>query len=148
VPSLTGLSKILPSLLLLKVLGLSQFSLMPQLPQKMTLNLKVVKFDSKIIISFFKSKSGIHFLDVDVDVVVVVVVVLVERGTLNRFEPFEHFQVKEVIFYPKCTATGFRFVKIILIRLATLRIILNSLATLRNSSFLYLHKWVSQLAQR
>jgi len=147
VPSLTGLSKILPSLLLLKVLGLSQFSLMPQLPQKMTLNLKVVKFDSKIIISFFKSKSGIHFLDVDV--VVVVVVVLVERGLpFNRFEPFEHFQVQEVIFYPKCTATGFRFVKIILIRLATLRIILNSLATLRNSSFLYLHKWVSQLAQR
>jgi len=32
-------------------LGSSQFTLLTQLPQKMTLNLKVVKIDPKIIIS-------------------------------------------------------------------------------------------------
>ncbi len=32
------------------VLGSSQFSQLPQLPQKTTLNLKVIQFDSKIII--------------------------------------------------------------------------------------------------
>jgi len=33
------------------VLGSSQFTLLPQLPLKMTFDLKVVKIDSKIIIS-------------------------------------------------------------------------------------------------
>jgi len=33
------------------VLGSSQFSILPQLPQKSTQNVKVAKFDSKIIIS-------------------------------------------------------------------------------------------------
>jgi hypothetical protein len=33
------------------VLGSSQFTLLPQLPLKMTLNIKAVKIDSKIIIS-------------------------------------------------------------------------------------------------
>jgi len=33
------------------ILGSSQFLLLPQLPQKMTINLKVVRNDSKIIIS-------------------------------------------------------------------------------------------------
>jgi len=33
------------------ILGSSQIALLPQLPLKMTLNLKVVKIDSKIIIS-------------------------------------------------------------------------------------------------
>jgi len=34
-------------------LGLSQFTLLPQLHLKMTLNLKVVKIDTKIIILLF-----------------------------------------------------------------------------------------------
>ena len=42
------------------VLGSSQFTLLPQLPQKMTLNLKVVKFDSKVVILLCKSKSVTH----------------------------------------------------------------------------------------
>jgi len=42
------------------VLDSSQFSLLPQLPQKMTLNLKMVKFNSKIIILLPKSKSVTH----------------------------------------------------------------------------------------
>jgi len=33
------------------VLGLSQFALLPQLPQKTMLDLKLVKIDSKLIIS-------------------------------------------------------------------------------------------------
>ncbi len=41
-------------------LGQSQFSLLPQMPQKIMLNLKMVKFDSKIIISLCKSKSVTH----------------------------------------------------------------------------------------
>jgi hypothetical protein len=44
------------------VLGSSQFSLMPQLPQKITLNFKVPKMDSKIIISLFESKFVTHTL--------------------------------------------------------------------------------------
>ena len=47
------------------VLGSSQFSLLPQLPKKMMLASKVVKIDSKIIISFRKSKSMTHFVVVD-----------------------------------------------------------------------------------
>jgi len=43
------------------VLSSSQISLLPQLPQKTTLNLKVVKLDSKIIISLCWSKSVTHF---------------------------------------------------------------------------------------
>ena len=39
------------------VLDSSQFSLLPQLPQKMTLPLKVVKIDSKKVILLHKSKS-------------------------------------------------------------------------------------------
>ena len=39
------------------ILSSSQFSQMPQQPQKMTLALKVVQIDSKIIISVHKSKS-------------------------------------------------------------------------------------------
>ena len=42
------------------VLGLSQFSILPQLPLKMTLASKVVKIDLKIIISRCKSKSVTH----------------------------------------------------------------------------------------
>ena len=44
------------------VLDLSQFWLLPKLPQKMTLTLKVVKSDSKIIISLYQSKSVTHFV--------------------------------------------------------------------------------------
>ena len=42
------------------VLGSSQVSLQSQLPQKMTLALKVVKIDSIIMISLRKSKSVKH----------------------------------------------------------------------------------------
>jgi len=42
------------------VIGSSQFTLLPPLPVKTKLNLKVVKIDSKIIISLPKSKSVIH----------------------------------------------------------------------------------------
>ena len=42
------------------VLGSSQFLQLPQLPQKMKLASKVVKIDSKIIISSHKSKSVTH----------------------------------------------------------------------------------------
>ncbi len=38
------------------ILSSSQFLQLPQLPQKMTLVIKVVKFDQKIIISLFQSK--------------------------------------------------------------------------------------------
>ena len=44
------------------VLGSCQFLLLPQLPQKMILNSKVVKKDSKIIISLCWSKSVTHFV--------------------------------------------------------------------------------------
>ena len=44
------------------VLGLSQFLLLPLLPQKMNLSSKVVKSDSKIIISLHKSKSVTHYV--------------------------------------------------------------------------------------
>ena len=46
------------------ILGSSQFALMPQLPQKMALGSKVVKGDSKIIISLRWSKSVIHSGDI------------------------------------------------------------------------------------
>ncbi len=46
-----GLVQVSPKEIGCLVLGLSQFSLLPQLPQKTILNLKEVKFDSKIIIS-------------------------------------------------------------------------------------------------
>jgi len=42
------------------VLGSSLFSILSHLPQKTTLNLKVVKFDMKIIISICWSKSATH----------------------------------------------------------------------------------------
>ena len=41
------------------VLGLSQFSILPQLPPKILLNSKVVKINQKIIILLCKSKSKI-----------------------------------------------------------------------------------------
>ena len=43
-----------------KVLGSSQFLLLPQLPQKATLRSKLVKNDSKLIISIYGSKSLTH----------------------------------------------------------------------------------------
>jgi len=42
------------------VLGLSQFSILPQLPPKIMLNSKVVEIDPNIIISFCQSKSVTH----------------------------------------------------------------------------------------
>ena len=42
------------------VLGLNQFTLLPQLAPKMMLNLNVVKIDTKIIILICKSKSVTH----------------------------------------------------------------------------------------
>ncbi len=39
------------------ILSSSQFLLLPQLPQKMELASKVVKVDSKIIVSYLRSKS-------------------------------------------------------------------------------------------
>ncbi len=39
------------------ILNLSQFSLLPQQPLKMTLAIKVVKIDSKLIISLLRSES-------------------------------------------------------------------------------------------
>ena len=44
------------------VLGSSKFSLLPQLSQNIMLASKVVKADSKIIISLCKSKYVIHFV--------------------------------------------------------------------------------------
>jgi hypothetical protein len=40
------------------ILSLSQFLLLPQLPKKIKLASKLVKFDSKIIISPTRSESG------------------------------------------------------------------------------------------
>ena len=45
------------------ILGSSQFSILPKLPQKMVLDSKVVKIDSKIIISSLKSKSLTHSVE-------------------------------------------------------------------------------------
>jgi len=42
------------------VLGLNQFSILPQLPPKILLDSKVVKIDPKIVISLYKSKSVTH----------------------------------------------------------------------------------------
>jgi len=42
------------------ILGLSQFTLLPQLPLRMTLNLKVVKIDLKISNLVCQSKSVTH----------------------------------------------------------------------------------------
>jgi len=42
------------------ILGSSQFASLPQLPLKLMLHLKVVKINSKIIISLHKSKSVTH----------------------------------------------------------------------------------------
>jgi len=44
-------------------LGSSQFLLLPQLPQKMTIASKVVKIDSEIIITLHKSKSVTHSVE-------------------------------------------------------------------------------------
>ena len=51
-----------------KVLGSSQFSLLPQLPHITTLALKVVKNDSKIVILILKSKSVTHSEDTFIEV--------------------------------------------------------------------------------
>ena len=47
-----------------KVLGSSQFPLLPQLPQKMTLASKVVKIDSRQVISLRYAKSVTHSVEV------------------------------------------------------------------------------------
>jgi len=47
------------------VLGLSQFSILLQLPPKILLNSKVVKIDQKISIMLRKSKSARHSIDDD-----------------------------------------------------------------------------------
>jgi hypothetical protein len=42
------------------ILGLSQFSMLPQLPLKMMLDLKAFKINPKVIISLCQSKSVAH----------------------------------------------------------------------------------------
>jgi len=45
------------------ILGLSQFTLLSKLPLKMSLDIKVVKIDSKIIILLHQSKCVTHSIE-------------------------------------------------------------------------------------